>query len=129
MEQFNTEEGNILLVKVDTLGYTTSIIGDRITNAVAALENQFSIDRFVINMSFGIIPCDSGFGLSSSEDLYNEYLYTIGQDPTLIDFQDDFDSLDNHEALALNSTLDVNSPPAQLYRRLAVTQLWRENAP
>jgi hypothetical protein len=49
----------ILLVAVDTDGYTTEVIGPRINEAIQYFtgSSDFKVDQFVVNMSFVILPC------------------------------------------------------------------------
>ena len=51
----NPAIGETVLIGVDTLGFTTGIIANRIGQAIAAQAGN--VDRFVINMSFAIVPC------------------------------------------------------------------------
>jgi hypothetical protein len=57
--RWQTKSGNIVLTAVDTDGYNTDVIGSRIQESVQLLNQRYSITRFVINMSFVVVPCDS----------------------------------------------------------------------
>lgn len=57
--------GDILLVAVDTQGFTTSTITPRIEEALSLFADGAELNgydvtstHFVLNMSFGIVPCD-----------------------------------------------------------------------
>lgn len=63
----NTEktQGYITVVGIDTGGYKPDLVRDRLATAIADLpsiltEQGFNspIDKYIINMSFGLIPCD-----------------------------------------------------------------------
>jgi hypothetical protein len=69
---FNEGEGDIWLVAVDTDQYTSSVIGTRIQDAVELLDRQFRVTKFVLNMSFAIVPCDDVLTLEDYEDTLNE---------------------------------------------------------
>jgi hypothetical protein len=62
---YGDEPYQILLVGVDTQNYNTQTVGNNIDAAIAefgSYENQLGLppsNRFVINMSFAIIPCDA----------------------------------------------------------------------
>jgi hypothetical protein len=64
------------LIAVDTEGFNTEtgIIADRITGEIAQLRGE-GLERFVINMSFAIVPCRP-----LSEDDYNDM---VENDPVL----------------------------------------------
>lgn len=68
---WETEPGapNIFLVQIDTGGYNTGIITQNIIEAIGALKGfPWEIDRFVLNMSFGVLPCNPDDLLSVYED-------------------------------------------------------------
>jgi len=50
-------QNQIDIVPVDTDGYTTSLITDRITQTITQLSSQHPNASFVVNMSFAVIPC------------------------------------------------------------------------
>jgi Subtilase family len=50
-------QNKIDVVPVDTDGYTTSLISDRITQTITQLSNQHPNASFVVNMSFAVVPC------------------------------------------------------------------------
>jgi len=52
------DNGHLMLAGVDTDQYTSDVIAGRIEESVRLLNRQFGITRFVLNMSFAIIPCD-----------------------------------------------------------------------
>jgi hypothetical protein len=56
--QWAVDGGDILLISVDTYGYTTDLIADRIQEAIDSLQQTESINRFIVNMSFGLVPCE-----------------------------------------------------------------------
>lgn len=49
----------IYLVKVDTQQYRIDLIAQKVTEAMQALNTAVGITNFVVNMSFGIVPCDA----------------------------------------------------------------------
>jgi hypothetical protein len=57
--RWQTKGGNMVLAAVDTDGYNTDVIGSRIQETVQLLNQRYGITRFVINMSFVVVPCDS----------------------------------------------------------------------
>jgi hypothetical protein len=65
----------IVLAEVDTVGYTTTEIAPRIEAAMEALRGPYGATRFVLNMSFAIVPCDPSFGKRDVEvdELLNFY--------------------------------------------------------
>ena len=69
----------IALVAVDTDDYTTQSITNRIVEAIT-LFHDHEFDRFVVNMSFALIPCDQRLMLT--EDEYAAILDAlISEDP------------------------------------------------
>jgi hypothetical protein len=65
-------QGDIMLVALDTDEYTSDVIADRIQESVGLLNRQFGITRFVLNMSFAVVPCSD---VLTSEQ-YQEFLDT-----------------------------------------------------
>src|SRR5262249_50166166 len=49
---------NIMLVSVDSANFDTRKIADRIESVITTLEKRHGVERFVLNMSFVIAPCD-----------------------------------------------------------------------
>jgi hypothetical protein len=84
------DEGLVFLVAIDTVGFDTGLIRDRIRTAISVLHSVWGIERFVLNMSFAIIPCDPDI----SDD---EYLERIGENPEYLALQDYLDSLNMDE--------------------------------
>jgi hypothetical protein len=76
LEQWQLDNGNVLLVALDTEGYTTSVIAQRIPATIDLLEQEFGISRFVVNMSFAVIPCDLLIDdvRPNDEELLQQYL-------------------------------------------------------
>jgi hypothetical protein len=65
LQRWEADGQALLMAAVDTGGYNTAIIADRIRAAMEALAvSDWQVNSFVINMSFAIIPCDSGMSLS-----------------------------------------------------------------
>lgn len=56
-EYWNTSPGTIWIKAVDTKKYNIKAIADNVRIAVNAFAKQ-GIKRFVINMSFAVVPCD-----------------------------------------------------------------------
>jgi hypothetical protein len=54
---WDVEEGTVILAGVDTDGYTTAAIVDRIPATMEYLSKEWGVNKFVVNMSFAIIPC------------------------------------------------------------------------
>jgi hypothetical protein len=65
VELYKLAEGNLVLVGVDTEGFSTATIDLRIPQAIGVFESASTLgtepipatDRFVLNLSFGIVPC------------------------------------------------------------------------
>lgn len=56
-----TLANNVWVIKVDisdTAGYQLSLIADEIRSTVSDLQANYGINRFIINMSFGLVPCE-----------------------------------------------------------------------
>lgn len=47
----------LLVVEVDTFGFNTAQLKDRVENAVNMIRDEYGINRIVVNMSFSVIPC------------------------------------------------------------------------
>ncbi|MEO8608086.1 MAG: hypothetical protein ABI690_09405 [Chloroflexota bacterium] len=69
--QWQLPEGNIVLVAVDTNDYATDAITTRIQQTIAMLDQDMGISKFVLNMSFAIVPCDD---VENTEKAYQEML-------------------------------------------------------
>lgn len=54
--RWSLKDGDVLLVAVNTDGYTTSSLETNIPEIVTQLQN-LGIDKIVLNMSFAIVPC------------------------------------------------------------------------
>jgi hypothetical protein len=52
------DQGDILLAALDTDEYTSEVMADRIRETVELFNRRFGVTRFVVNMSFAIVPCD-----------------------------------------------------------------------
>jgi hypothetical protein len=64
----------LLLVQVDTSGYDSTVLADRIQAAMEALgSSTWQVKRFVLNMSFGFIPCDLTLTAEEYERLLEQY--------------------------------------------------------
>lgn len=77
IQEISTTEGLYYLVAIDTQGFTSKVIGDRMTSAIKYLSGQ-EISKYVVNMSFALIPCDPIYGLRTSDDPTGSlnFLYT-----------------------------------------------------
>lgn len=52
---------NLWVVEVDisdAAGYQLSLVADEIRSEISYLQTNYGINRFVINMSFGLVPCE-----------------------------------------------------------------------
>jgi len=82
VDKWDGDGARLLLVAVDTEGFKTSIISERIKQAINLFE-EMGINRFVLNMSFAIVPC----GLAA---LYEQILNSDQDISTLQDILDDY---------------------------------------
>jgi hypothetical protein len=78
----------IYLVPVDTSDYKTLVVTERISNTIATLSGPpENIQRFVLNMSFVIMPCDLGYDDEgnpiSTSNLLDAYLAMLEDMPEL----------------------------------------------
>jgi hypothetical protein len=81
MESWEKDGQQIRIVKVDTKGFTTANIRMNIEDAIDSLTQlNDGTDRFVLNMSFGAVPCPANTDLSSQE-LLDKYRKTLEMDP------------------------------------------------
>jgi hypothetical protein len=55
---WTAEKSTLVLVGVDTQGFETSTLAGRIEGAMTAAGAEWGANQFVLNMSFGLIPCD-----------------------------------------------------------------------
>jgi hypothetical protein len=87
--QIDNDGNTITLVGIDTDAFTTEVLADRINRAISLLRRKFGTSRVVLNMSFGIVPCDERFAAKNLGDLLNAYLELIqsSQDPSLLAFE------------------------------------------
>ncbi|NDJ85701.1 MAG: hypothetical protein GYB66_07430 [Chloroflexi bacterium] len=67
MEIWQQPEGEVVLMALDTEGYTTEVIASRIPAALDLMANTYDVSRFVVNMSFAVVPCDSLYGDNPSD--------------------------------------------------------------
>lgn len=57
--QIQGQQSQILLVAIDTEGYTSEVIADRLARAVTLLSSECKyLNGIVVNMSFGLVPCE-----------------------------------------------------------------------
>lgn len=55
---WQADNRTLVLAGVDTQGFDTSPLAGRIEGAMKTVENEWGASQFVLNMSFGLIPCD-----------------------------------------------------------------------
>jgi len=91
---WKADDGNrpIFLVAVDTDHYATEIVQQRIVESIGYIENEYGVHRFVLNMSFVIMPCDLGKD-KDGKTLYNDYLDLITSTPEINSLKNELDSL------------------------------------
>lgn len=82
----NGDSPDLYLVAIDTDGYDTTVIVERLQRQMEALQNLYGITRFVVNMSFAIVPCDLKLDLE-------EYKTLIDNEPALAAFRDNLTAL------------------------------------
>lgn len=106
VETWVVGDRKVLLVTVDTLGFTTRVISERIPKAIKVVEDMYGVHNMVINMSFVIVPCDPGWG-KSNEDLRSQYENLIAQDPENAELQAVLDGIspDDRDTLAKSPEL------------------------
>lgn len=65
---------SLLVMSVDTSGYNTTVISNRIEAAMDVLsQSDWQVERFVLNMSFVLIPCPpDGFALPEIPETFEE---------------------------------------------------------
>lgn len=111
-------EREVLLVGIDTIGYSTDVIANRIPTALDLLENELGLSRFVVNMSFAVVPCDSFLEGLTDALAQNEYRDILAQEfPELADLFDRLiseDSLDAKTALVTVLNLSITPPEARI---------------
>ena len=82
---------NIEIVPVDTAGFTTSVITQRITQTINQLATAHPGANFVVNMSFAVIPCDQLATLAIYDALMHEANSQLAGDLTAL--QEIFNSM------------------------------------
>ncbi|RIK29090.1 MAG: hypothetical protein DCC55_38235 [Chloroflexi bacterium] len=94
MKQIHIWNDTFILVAVDTVGYTTSLVTSRIEQSINVWENpaEYGVQNFVLNMSFAVIPCDLSLG-KNPDELLAEYESQIGDDPELEQLRDTLSAL------------------------------------
>lgn len=129
VQQWALEDGGeVLLVGVDTIGYSTDVIAQRIPEALDLIEEGLGLRRFVVNMSFAIVPCDSILeGLEAGAAL-DEYKAILADEfPELAAL---FDRLVNEdgvdEATALVTVLNLSSTSPEARARVEAAILDRQ---
>jgi hypothetical protein len=58
-ELWSTSKGNVWLVGVDSQEYNIGLIAKRVDAVIDLLHTKNAINHFVINMSFGLVPCEN----------------------------------------------------------------------
>ena len=86
------DEHEIALIAVDTDHYATDAVRDRTEQAINQIGSTYGIQRFVINMSFVVLPCNPSAG-KDAHALYQEYLQLIDKTPELNSLQASLDKL------------------------------------
>lgn len=61
------EGQELVLVGVDSRGLNTTILAGLVSKAMSDVTAKWSARRFVLNMSFGLIPCDEGAGMTADD--------------------------------------------------------------
>jgi hypothetical protein len=102
-----TDAGYIILVAVDTEGFSTETIAPRIERTVSLfndpdetsllaqewdIKGEIKPRGFVLNMSFAIVPCDPGTD-KATDQLYNDYRSYIDSEPELESLRKELASL------------------------------------
>jgi hypothetical protein len=111
----------ILLVGVNTGHYDTNTISSNLSALITLLHTNLSISRFVLNMSFSIVPCDlaSWYNTHFQSDqdvttmLTSYYNYLAGN-PAVDGLKKELDSLVGNGASVMVSTLIANPNLAQI---------------
>lgn len=112
-----TEQGYIMIVAVDTHGFDTELAADRLQTAIDMLKGNYSIDGIslvgtsgiVINMSFGIVPCDPKEFLGEDVNIVIEkYWQESAAHPGLADFSTTLEQLPRDQD-TLNALLYDNN--------------------
>jgi hypothetical protein len=129
VQQWAFEDGaEVLLVGVDTIGYSTAVIAQRIPDALDLLEIEFGLSRFVVNMSFAIVPCESLLEGLDPSAVQGEYRDILEQEfPELAAL---FDRLVSEggvdEATALVTVLNLSTTPPEARARVEAAVLDRQ---
>jgi len=110
------DEGDIWLVAIDTDQYTTNVIGSRIEEAIQLMARQFSLNKFVINMSFAVIPCDDVLTRQDYEATLNEPQFAGFRDELIAAFIALADTA-NGTPLPPEVARFLASPPAEQFRQ------------
>jgi hypothetical protein len=104
--EWQLPDGNILLVAVDTNEYATDAITTRLQQTIEMLDRDLGISKFVLNMSFAIVPCAD---VENTEAAYQDML-----DTDFPGFEQLFDDLVNQGVdtataiIAVANTRDAN---------------------
>lgn len=103
IQQWELPDGEVLLVGVDTEGYTTAALATNIPDAMNRITNEYGINSFVLNLSFAVVPC----GLldeTPDEDLLQRYIEILEEEfPELAEvFNSLVDKYDGNVIMALN---------------------------
>ena len=80
---------DVHVIAVDTEGFNTDVIRQHIVDCICLLKNE-GVDRFVLNMSFAIIPCEF------MDD--NEYVNALNENPELAALEAALQQRDGDEA-------------------------------
>jgi hypothetical protein len=139
IDLWDTDAGYIILVGVDTEGFTTQVIKERIEQAISdfndvdkmsqllqewwhaegEVEGEIDVLQprgFVLNMSFVLLPCDPSFGEGVEDeelvDLYKDMLSQFGLD--VYEFEQTLDGLAGLSAQELEANPDFAQVRAAL---------------
>jgi hypothetical protein len=112
----------ILLVGVNTGHYDTNTISRNLSALITELHNDLSISRFVLNMSFSIVPCDLASWYNqhfkSDQDvttMLTSYSTYLAGNPAVAELKKELDSLVRDGAAPVTvSTLLGNRNLAQI---------------
>ena len=79
---FSVEGEAVYVVAVDTEDFNTVVIAERIEEALVTASNEYGLERFAINLSFGLVPCSVLEDFEASKKLYptfETYLEAVAQ--------------------------------------------------
>lgn len=110
------DDGDVWLVGVDTDEFTTEVIGERIETAIELMDRQFGVSRFVVNMSFAIIPCEDILTQQDYEDTLSEPQFDSFRDD-LIDALTAFADMANGIPMPDSAVKFLASPEAEQFRQ------------